>query len=67
MVVVTGLVAYGCVRATCLGALKEGYNLVLVSDAHSNFSKDAHNMIEKWNREHGSKGEMLVGTKSVTF
>ncbi len=65
-VVVTGLVTHGCVKATCLGALKEGYKVVLVSDAHSNFSKDALGMIEKWNRELASKGVDLVETKSVT-
>jgi len=48
-VVVTGLVIHGCVKATCLGALEKGYMVVLVSDAHSNFSKDAPKMIEKWN------------------
>ncbi len=66
-VVVTGLVTHGCVKATCLGALKEEYKVVLVSDAHSNFSKDALGMIEKWNRELSSKGVDLVETKSVTF
>ena len=67
MVVVTGLVSHGCVKATCLGALKEGYKVVLVSDAHSNFSKDALGMIEKWNRELGNRGALVVDTKSVTF
>ena len=66
-VVVTGLVTHGCVKATCLGALKEGFEVVLVSDAHSNFSKDALGMIEKWNRELSSKGVILVETNSVTF
>jgi len=55
------------VKATCLGALKEGYKVVLVSDAHSNFSKDAPRLIEKWNRELGNKGATLVETNSVTF
>ena len=66
-VVVTGLVTHGCVQATCLGALKEGYEVVLVSDAHSNFSKDAPSVIEKWNLELGSKGAVVVETKFVTF
>ncbi len=66
-IVVTGLVSHGCVKATCLGALKEGYKVVLVSDAHSNFSKDAVKIIEKWNRELSSRGAILVETKSVTF
>jgi len=67
VVVVTGLVTHGCVKATCLGALKEGYKVVLVSDAHSNFSKDAPGMIEKWNQELSNKGTILVETQSVTF
>jgi nicotinamidase-related amidase len=66
-VVVTGLVTHGCVKATCLGALEEGYKVVLVSDAHSNFSKDAPEIIEKWNRELGNKGAVVAETKSVTF
>ena len=39
-VFVTGLVTEGCVRATCLGGLKRGYQVVLVSDAHSSFHRD---------------------------
>lgn len=66
-IVVTGLVSHGCVKATCLGGLKEGYQVVLVSDAHSNFSKDALGMIEKWNCELGTKGALVVDTNSVTF
>ena len=67
VVVVTGLVTHGCVKATCLGALEEGYKVLLVSDAHSSFSKDAPELIEKWNRELNSKGVVVVETKSVTF
>lgn len=66
-VVVTGLVSHGCVKATCLGALEVGYKVVLVSDAHSNFSKDAPEIIEKWNRELGRNGVIVVETKLVTF
>lgn len=66
-IVVTGLVSHGCVKATCLGALKEVYQVVLVSDAHSNFSKEAPGMIEKWNRELGNQDALVVATKSVTF
>ena len=66
-VVVTGLVSHGCVKATCLGALEVGYKVVLVSDAHSNFSKDAPEIIEKWNRELGRNGVIVVETMLVTF
>ena len=66
-VVVTGLVSHGCVKATCLGALEVGYKVVLVSDAHRNFSKDAPEKIEKWNRELGRNGVIVVETMLVTF
>lgn len=66
-VVLTGLVTHGCVKATCLGALEAGYKVVLASDAHSNFSKDAAKVIEKWNQELGNKGVLLVETQSVSF
>jgi nicotinamidase-related amidase len=66
-VVLTGLVTHGCVKATCLGALEAGYKVVLASDAHSNFSKDAPKVIEKWNQELSNKGAVLVETNSVTF
>lgn len=66
-VVLTGLVTHGCVKATCLGALEAGYKVVLASDAHSNFSKDAAKVIEKWNQELSNKGVLVVETKSVSF
>ena len=66
-VVVTGLVTHGCVKATCLGALDLGYQLVLVSDAHSSYSKDAAQMIEKWNNALHEKGALLQQTRQVEF
>jgi nicotinamidase-related amidase len=65
--VVTGLVTHGCVKATSLGALKRGYRVTLVSDGHSNFSKDAPRLIEKWNRAISKKGAELVAAKDVDF
>jgi nicotinamidase-related amidase len=50
-VVVTGLVTHGCVKATCVGARERGYRVVLVSDGHSSYSKDAPKLIEQWNQE----------------
>ena len=66
-VVVTGLVTHGCVKATCLGALEAGYKVALAGDAHSNFSKNAAKVIEKWNLELGNKGVLVVETKSISF
>lgn len=65
--VVTGLVTHGCVKATTLGAIEAGYKVKLVSDAHSNYSKDAPQMIKKWNQTLCSKGAQLVETQNVDF
>jgi nicotinamidase-related amidase len=67
VLVVTGLVTHQCVKATSLGALGKGYKVFLVSDGHSNFSKDAPKIIEKWNRTISEKGAELVETKDVDF
>jgi nicotinamidase-related amidase len=66
-VVVTGLVTHGCVKATSLGALDKGYRVVLVSDGHSNTSKDAPRLIKKWNQAISEKGAELIETKDVDF
>ena len=65
--VITGLVTHGCVRATSLGALDLGYKVVLVSDGHSSFSKDAPKLIKKWNRTISRKGAALIPTQDVVF
>ncbi len=65
--VITGLVTHGCVKATCLGALEEGYQVVLVADAHSSYSKDAAELIRKWNHELGSRGAKVVSTQDVQY
>ena len=67
VVIVTGLVTHGCVKATSLGAIDKGYKVILVSDGHSNFSKDAPQIIEKWNQVISEKGAELIGTQNVNF
>ena len=67
VVFITGLVTHGCVRATSLGALQHGYKVMLVRDAHSNFSKDAPQLIEKWNKALDERGAELVETQDVDF
>jgi nicotinamidase-related amidase len=64
---ITGLATQACVKATSLGALKLGYQVYLVSDGHSNSSKDAPRLIKKWNRAISEKGAELVATKEVDF
>ncbi|MFN2304118.1 MAG: cysteine hydrolase family protein, partial [Anaerolineales bacterium] len=66
-VIATGLVTHGCVKNTCLGALQEGYEVALASDAHSNFSKDARAIIDKWNTQLAEKGASVQKTTDITF
>ncbi len=67
VLVMTGLVTHGCVKSTCLGAIDEGYKVVLVKDGHSNYSKDAPQLIEKWNREISKKGAEVIEAQKVRF
>jgi nicotinamidase-related amidase len=64
---VTGLVTHGCVRATCLNALELGYKVVLVEDAHSNYSKDAERIIADWHKKLREKGVTLTATEEIQF
>lgn len=40
-VLICGLVTHGCVKATCIGAIDEGYTTALLKNGHSNWNKDA--------------------------
>lgn len=65
---ITGMQSDCCVRATCLGALKYGYRVTLVSDAHSTFSgffTDGRRMVEKINRALSKKGVTLRPTARI--
>ena len=66
-VVVAGLVTHGCVRATCLGARELGYNVILVQDGHSSYSKDAAKLIEEWNEKLSAKQIEVRATSEITF
>ena len=58
--IVTGLVTHGCVKATSQGALALGYEVTLVADGHSSYSKDAARLIEEWNRSLGAAGAQVL-------
>jgi nicotinamidase-related amidase len=66
-IVVTGLVTHGCVRATCLDALRLSYQVVLVEDGHSNFNKNAAKYIKKWNKVLQRNGVELFMAEEVQF
>ena len=66
-VVIAGLVTHGCVKATCLGAMGLGYQVILASDGHSSFSKQAAKLIEEWNRKLSALGAGLRATREIDF
>jgi nicotinamidase-related amidase len=63
--VITGLVTHGCVKATVQGALALGYQVILVQDAHSSYSKDAARLIEEWNEKLRLEGAEVYPANSV--
>jgi len=65
--VITGLVTHGCVKATSLGALELGYQVTLVEDGHSNYSKDAPDLIEKWNQKLSENGVVVKSAEEIKF
>ncbi len=65
--VITGLVTHGCVKATCLGARQLGYEVLLVSDGHSNYSQDGGRLIDKWNQKLSTENCELKTASEVVF
>jgi nicotinamidase-related amidase len=63
--IVTGLVTHGCVKATCLDAVKLGYGVILVKDGHSNFHKKAADVIAEWNQKLSEGGVELKSTQEL--
>lgn len=66
-VVVCGLVSHGCVKRTCLGGADHGFNVFLASDAHSNWRKNAAELIEQVNLELDSQGIIIETSDQVAF
>lgn len=58
--IIAGLVSNGCVKAACLSAIKRGYGVYLLSDAHSTFYKNAEKIIADTNREMEAAGVRLI-------
>lgn len=44
-ITVGGLVSHGCVKATCLGGLSEGFEIGLLKNGHTTWNKDARTTI----------------------
>jgi nicotinamidase-related amidase len=65
--VITGLVTHGCVRATCIGARQLGYEVILVMDGHSNYSKQAARLIDEWNQKLSAIKVKMQPTAGIRF
>ncbi len=65
--VITGLVTQGCVRATSIGGNELGFRVILIDDGHSNYSKDAPEIIEKWNLELGKEHVELCSAEEISL
>ncbi len=63
--VVCGLVTHGCVSATCVGAVALGYQVTLASDAHSNYSKSAKDIIAKAHEKLDALGVAIRTTQEI--
>jgi len=63
--ILLGMTTHGCVKATCLDAIKIGYDVMLVEDAHSSFSKNASELINEWNRKLSEKGIILKSCSEI--
>lgn len=59
-VIVAGLVSNGCVREACLSAIKRGYAVRLLCDAHSTIYKNAKKIIGDVNREMEAAGVRVI-------
>lgn len=46
-----GLVSHGCVKATCLGGMTEGFETSLLKNGHTNWNKDADTRILETEKE----------------
>lgn len=64
-ITVGGLVSHGCVKATCLGGLAEGYDVSLLKNGHTNWNKDAKEKIEQTENELATKGVKILDIASL--
>ena len=64
---ITGLVTQGCIRATSLGGLEKGYRVFLIEGGHSNYNKDAVQVINTREAELIEAGVHLVSPENLDF
>jgi len=65
--IITGMVTQGCIRATSLGGLELGYKVYLVKGGHSNYDKDAPQIIETYEEELEKAGVILINIDELAI
>jgi len=59
-IVVCGLVTHGCVKATCVGGLSNGFQVSILKNGHSCWSSDAKEKIQKVEKELEENGVKII-------
>lgn len=62
---VCGMVTHGCIRATCLGGINEGFDTYLLSNGHTSWNKDAELKISLTESDLGKAGVKLLDVKDI--
>jgi nicotinamidase-related amidase len=55
-ILVCGLSTQHCVKATCIGGVKIGFSVSILKDGHSNWAKDAENLVTKTENDLSAMG-----------
>ncbi|MFX0211591.1 MAG: isochorismatase family protein, partial [Candidatus Hodarchaeota archaeon] len=60
--IIVGTLTDNCVGATCKGGKELGYEVILVTDAHSTYSEPAPEIIKKWHKNLRNQKVILKST-----
>ncbi|MFW9995155.1 MAG: cysteine hydrolase family protein [Candidatus Odinarchaeota archaeon] len=63
--VVTGTLTDNCVKSTCIGAKKRGYEVILTKDGHSTFGEEPANTVNRWNTKLAEQGIVVKSTSEL--
>ncbi len=66
-ILITGLVSHQCIKATSLGGIELGYKVFLIKGGHSNYRKDAADVIDQVQNELEAAGVMPVFPEVLNF
>ena len=58
-ITIGGLASHGCIKATCLGGISEGFETFLLRNGHTNWNKDAESKIKETEDELINKEVLL--------